>query len=50
MSRDRRVEETALETSRIVDYFQSVLIPGFFSVFDLFIPDRIQVYYASTPA
>ena len=41
---------TALETSRIVDYFQSTIIPGFFSVFDLFIPDGIQVYYASTPA
>jgi uncharacterized membrane protein required for colicin V production len=41
---------TALETSRIVDYFQSTLIPGFFAVFDLFIPDAIQVYYLSTPA
>ncbi len=41
---------TALETSRIVDYFQSTLIPGFFAVFDLFIPDSIQVYYLSTPA
>ncbi len=41
---------TFLESSRIVDYFQSVLIPGFFAVFDLFIPDGLQVYYASTPA
>lgn len=41
---------TALETSRIVDVFQAALIPGFFAVFDLFIPDSIQVYYSSTPA
>lgn len=41
---------TALETSKIVDFFQSTIIPGFFTVFDLFIPDGIQVYYASTPA
>lgn len=41
---------TFLESSRIVDYFQSVLIPGFFGVFGLFIPDAIEVYYASTPA
>ena len=40
----------ALETSKIVDYFQSTLIPGFFSVFGLFIPDSIEIYYASTPA
>lgn len=40
---------TALETSKIVDYFQTTLIPGFFSVFGLFIPDSIEVYY-QTPA
>lgn len=40
----------ALETSKIVDYFQSTLIPGFFSVFGLFIPDSIEVYYMSPPA
>ncbi len=40
----------ALETSQIVDYFQSTLIPGFFSVFGLFIPDSIEVYYTSPPA
>jgi uncharacterized membrane protein required for colicin V production len=41
---------TFLESSKIVDFFQSNLIPGFFAVFDLFIPDAIQVYYATTPA
>jgi len=42
---------TALETSRIVDFFQSTLIPGFITVFGLFIPDSIEVYYyTSTPA
>ena len=40
----------ALETSQIVDYFQSTLIPGFFTVFGLFIPDSIEVYYSSPPA
>jgi uncharacterized membrane protein required for colicin V production len=40
----------ALETSKIVDYFQSTLIPGFFAVFGLFIPDTIEVYYTSPPA
>jgi membrane protein required for colicin V production len=39
----------ALETSKIVDFFQTTLIPGFFSVFGLFIPDSIKVYY-QTPA
>ena len=39
---------TALESSRIVDFFQSTLIPGFFSVFGLFIPDSIKVYYSTT--
>ncbi len=38
---------TALETSRIVDFFQATLIPGFFTVFGLFIPDAIKVYYST---
>lgn len=38
---------TALESSKIVDFFQSTLIPGFFVVFDLFIPDSIQVWFRS---
>ena len=38
---------TALESSRIVDFFQSTIIPGFFVVFDLFIPDSIQVWFRS---
>jgi uncharacterized membrane protein required for colicin V production len=37
----------ALESSKIVDFFQSTLIPGFFVVFDLFIPDSIQVWFRS---
>jgi uncharacterized membrane protein required for colicin V production len=41
---------TFLEGSRIVDFFQSSVIPGFFAVFGLFIPDAIEVYYASAPA
>lgn len=41
---------TALETSKIVDFFQSTLIPGFFTVFDLFIPDSIQVWFRSASA
>jgi uncharacterized membrane protein required for colicin V production len=39
-----------LESSAIVDFFQSTLIPGFFAVFGLFIPDSIEVYYTSPPA
>ena len=38
---------TALESSKIVDVFQSTIIPGFFVVFDLFIPDSIQVWFKS---
>ena len=38
---------TALESSKIVDFFQSTIIPGFFVVFDLFIPDSIQVWFRS---
>ena len=41
---------TAMETSKVVDYFQGTLIPIFFSIFDLFIPDSIQVYFPRTPA
>jgi uncharacterized membrane protein required for colicin V production len=36
---------TALETSKIVDAFQTTLIPGFFSIFGLFIPDSIEVWF-----
>jgi uncharacterized membrane protein required for colicin V production len=38
---------TALESSKIVDFFQATLISGFFVVFDLFIPDSIQVWFRS---
>lgn len=41
---------TALETSKIADAFQATFIPAFFSIFDLFIPDSIQVYFPSAPA
>jgi uncharacterized membrane protein required for colicin V production len=41
---------TALETSKIVDAFQATFIPGFFSIFDLFIPDSIQVWFQGQPA
>jgi uncharacterized membrane protein required for colicin V production len=41
---------TALESSKIVDFFQSTMIPGFFVVFDLFIPDSIQVWFRSASA
>lgn len=37
---------TALDSSTIVDFFRTVIIPGFFSVFDLFIPDRLFVLYS----
>ena len=41
---------TALQDSKIVDFFMTTLIPGFFSIFDLFIPDSIQVWFQGTPA
>ena len=41
---------TALETSRIADAFMTTLIPGLMVVFDLFIPDSIQVWFQGTPA
>ena len=40
----------ALETSAIVDVFQTTLIPAFFSIFGLFIPDSIEVWFPSQPA
>ncbi len=36
---------SALDSSTIVDFFRTVVIPGFFNVFDLFIPDRLFVLY-----
>jgi uncharacterized membrane protein required for colicin V production len=41
---------TALQSSKIADVFLATFIPAFFSIFDLFIPDSIQVYFPSTPA
>jgi uncharacterized membrane protein required for colicin V production len=41
---------TALESSKIVDALQTTLIPGFFSIFGLFIPDSIEVWFQSPPA
>jgi uncharacterized membrane protein required for colicin V production len=41
---------TAMDSSKIVDVFQSTLIPAFFTIFDLFIPSSIQVYFPSAPA
>jgi len=41
---------TALQDSKIVDFFMATLIPGFFSIFDLFIPDSIEVWFQGTPA
>lgn len=41
---------TGLETSRIVDAFQSTIIPGFLSVFGLFIPDSIEVWFQGPTA
>lgn len=41
---------TALESSRIADFFQSTLIPGFISIFGLFIPDSVEVWFQGTPA
>jgi uncharacterized membrane protein required for colicin V production len=38
---------TALDSSKIVDFFMSSIIPGFFVVFDLFVPDSIQVWFRS---
>ncbi len=41
---------TAFETSRIVDFFQASVVPGFLSLFDLFIPDSVQVWFQGAPA
>ena len=41
---------TALQTSVIVDFFETSVIPGFLSLFDLFIPDSIQVWFQGAPA
>ena len=40
----------ALEGSAIVDVFQTTLIPAFFSLFGLFVPDSIEVWFPSQPA
>ena len=40
----------ALDSSSIVDFFRSNLIPGFIAVFDLFIPDRLEVLYPGAVA
>lgn len=41
---------TALDGSNIVAFFRTMVIPGFFTVFDLFIPDRLEVLYPGAPA
>ena len=41
---------TALETSKIVDAFQATLIPAFFALFGLFVPDSIEVWFPSQQA
>jgi uncharacterized membrane protein required for colicin V production len=41
---------TALDTSRIGQTFETSLIPTFLSIFDLFIPDSVQVYFQSASA
>jgi membrane protein required for colicin V production len=41
---------TALDESRIVEVFRTTLIPAFFVVFGLFIPNSIKVLYPSTPS
>jgi uncharacterized membrane protein required for colicin V production len=40
----------ALQESQIVDFFMVTLIPAFFSIFGLFIPDSIEVWFPSQPA
>ena len=37
---------SALETSTIVDFYRSTLIPAFFAVFGFLVPDNIEAYYA----
>jgi uncharacterized membrane protein required for colicin V production len=41
---------SALDASSIVDFFRTNLIPGFIAVFDLFIPDRLEVLYPGARA
>lgn len=41
---------SALDSSTIVDFFRTVVIPRFFNVFDLFIPDRLFVLYSGVAA
>ena len=41
---------TALDASRIGQSFETSLIPVFLSIFDLFIPDSVQVYFQSASA
>ena len=40
----------ALETSAIADYFKATLIPGFLSIFGMFVPDSVEVWFPGTPA
>jgi hypothetical protein len=41
---------TALETSKIAEAFQTALVPPFVSLFALFIPDSVQVWFQGPPA
>ncbi len=41
---------TALDSSRIVEVFRTILIPGFFFVFGLFIPGNLRALYPSAAA
>ena len=41
---------TALNGSEIVRIFRETIIPAFFTLFGLFIPESIKVYYPGTPA
>ena len=36
---------TALDTSTIVDFYRSTLIPAFFAIFGFLVPDNIEAYY-----
>jgi membrane protein required for colicin V production len=40
---------TELDKSAIVEFFRSTLIPAFFVLFGLFIPDSIEALYPRTP-
>ena len=41
---------TALDTSRIGEAFLTTVVPAFISVFGLFIPDSVQVWFQGPPA